>query len=285
MHTFILGAGDPEMEEIAKLLEGYEVWFAAVGGERCHPGNAYIADSIVSINSSQKHELNPPYGNFIFVECRPADVSLDQKHAVLTVIDHHEVGDPGYAFGPTDFWEASSLGQTIELLQRWGHQITVTQEMRVLAAMDHCRQAAIRGECPGVSADEVINLRIATFVARHGVSANAVKSRINQFASIFQACDAVVFGSGEAIDFTDYHLGEGYSLDFLCAQTALDMLGLIALLRNNESARPEDEKILLTGHVPPEMVMYFIKEYSPAKQLYRVFGVPERGYAGGYLHP
>jgi hypothetical protein len=284
--TFVLGAGDPEMEEITKLLDGYEVWFAAVGDERCHPGNAYVANSIVSIDLSQNRKLNPPYDNFIFVECRPADVSLDQKHVALTVIDHHELGDPGYAFGPVDFWQASSLGQTVGLLHQWGRQIAITQEMRVLAAMDHCRQAAIRGECPGVSAEEIVGLRVATFVARHGMPADAVRSKIDEFVGIFQKHDTIVFGSGETIDFTDHHLGVGYSLDFLCAQTALDMLGFAALLRNNESPHPEDEKILLTGHVTPEMVEHFLSVYGPARNLHRFFGVPERGYAGGYfLHP
>lgn len=285
--VFILGADDPEMEEIVEQLLTHKLAFefAAVDGKRCHPGSAYATDSTVSADGSQTRQLGSNYDNFIFVECRPIGVTLEQKHTRLTTIDHHEEGDFGYDLGPAYFWEASSLGQLIKLLHALGHQITITQEMRVLAAMDHCRQAAIRGECPGVSADEVITQRVASLATRHRLSTSIVELTIANFVTTFRRSKIVGFGGGTVIDFTDNHLGIGYNLNWLCAQTALDILGLTALLRNNESDSPRDEKIMISGHATPEMVKHFITVYAPAKQLHRVFGVPKRGYAGGYLYP
>jgi len=40
---------------------------------------------------------------------------------------------------------------------------------------------------------------------------------------------------------------------------------------------------MLTGHGYPEMARYFIDVYAKANHLVRVFGVPSRGYAGGYI--
>jgi hypothetical protein len=281
----VLGADDPEMQEINRLLTLHELEFsfAAVRGVRCHPGNAYVADSIVSPHGVHVAELAGPYNGTVFVECRPQDVPLAEKHTRLTVIDHHETGDPGYDREPSDFWEASSLGQVVCWLVAGGREVEVTQEMRVIAAMDHCRQAAIRGECPGITKEEVLARRVASIVERHQLTTETVQGMIADFAAEFQVRKPIAFGGGAVIDFTDRHLGVGYSAAWLSAQTALDMLGLTALARNNESPDPADEKIMLTGHATPRMVEYFINVHAPARQLIRIFGVPKRGYAGGYI--
>jgi len=281
----VLGADDPEMKEIVGLLtvHGVDFHFAAVHGQRCHPGNAYIADSTVSPDEKKIDELGRPYDRFVFIECRPGEVPLEQKHTDLTVIDHHEEGDPGYSLGPADFWKASSLGQAVRWLQESGREVTITQEMLVIAAMDHCRQAAIRGECPGVTKEEVLGRRVASIAEAHKVRIAMVEAMIADFSATFQEYEPLAFGSGSVIDITDRHLGVGYSLAWLCAQTALDMDGLAALARNNESPALSDEKIMLTGHATPEMVEHFMNVYAPARGLVRIFGVPKRSYAGGYI--
>lgn len=295
--TFILGADDPEMEEITRLLTVHELDFcyAAVAGVRCHPGNAYRADSVVFPDESQSlsrpqpqtqtRELAAPYTGLVFVECRPHDVPLSEKHARLASIDHHEEGDPGYSLGPADFWAASSLGQVVSRLIAAGKEVECTHDMLVLAAMDHCRQAAIRGECPGVSAEEVLDRRVASISERHQLSIETVKAMVADFAADLQTHEPIAFGNGEVVDYTHRHLGVGYSPELLCAQTALDMNGLAALARSNESPDPSDEKIMLTGHATPHMVEHFMRVYAPAKRLVRIFGVPARSYAGGYITP
>ena len=283
--TFVLGANDPEMQEISQHIEGtgLDVWYAAVNGERCHPGNAYVANSIVCANLGTVKQLGNNYDNFVFVECRPWDVPCEQKYQRLTALDHHEEGDTAYSLPPHHYWQASSLGQVIGLLAQLGHSIAITQEMRVLAAMDHCRQAAIRGECPGVSADEVIARRIASIAKTHSVSAKAVRQGIGEFQELLEKRPRQRFADGEVVDFTDIHLGTGYSLGLLIAQTALDITGAVGLLRNNEAKAKDTEKIAISGHATPQMVQYFMEVYASHRKLVRVYGVPQRGYAGGYL--
>lgn len=284
--VFILGADDPEMQVIANCLRKKELEYryAAVGGQRCHPANAYRADSSIT-PEGEISDLAGDYDDFVFVECRPWDVSLETKHQRLLSLDHHEEGDPGYELGPEDFWEASSLGQVIRALRIMGYPLPITPSMRILAAMDHCRQAAIRGECPGISPYEVITRRIQEIAAAKSMTSEAVRTRIDEYIAIFRDCQIKKFGPGEVIDFTHHHLGTGYSLDLLCAQTALDIEGLAALLRHNDASDASSERISISGHASPEMVTYFMSTYVHEKSLHRVFGVPHRGYAGGFLLP
>src|SRR5688500_19057889 len=101
--SLVLGADDPEMQAIAVCLEktNQEYGFAAVGGQRCHPANAYRADGIIS-PEGEVSTLGARYDTLVFVECRPWNVPLEKKHEQLLVIDHHEEGDPGYDLGPED---------------------------------------------------------------------------------------------------------------------------------------------------------------------------------------
>ena len=284
MKTFVLGADDPEMRMTIECLEGAKLpfVFASLDGVRCHPGNAHRANGYIDASTKAVTRFTGNYANFVFVEARPFDVPLSKKYDRLTALDHHEEGDFGYAMPPASFWSASSLGQLVQLLNETGHRIAITQNMRVLAAMDHCRQAAIRGECPGVSAKEVIKRRVAEIAAAHATTPSHVQQKIDDFTVLLQERVLESFGDGKIVNFTDKHLGIGYSLDFLCAQTALDIAGLAALLRSNDSSSQSAQKIMLTGHVSPAMATYFMTAYAPAHKLVRVFGVPMRGYAGGY---
>lgn len=284
--VFILGADDPEMQTISYCLRKKELEYryAAVDGQRCYPSTAYRADSTVT-PEGRIEMLAGDYDQFVFVECRPWNIPLKEKHIRLLALDHHEEGDPGYDLGPENFWEASSLGQVIRSLRIMGHPLAITHSMRVLAAMDHCRQAAMRGECPGISPYEVITRRIQEIAAAKGVTSEAVQTRIDKYIATFRNCQAKRFGSGEVIDYTEHHLGSGYSLDLLSAQTALDIEGLSALLRHNDAPGESSERISISGHVTPDMVTYFLQHYAPEKSLHRTFGVPRRGYAGGFLRP
>lgn len=283
--SFILGADDPEMQAIVACLKkaGQKYGFAAIGGQRCHAANAYQADSVIS-PEGEVSALENGYDTLVFVECRPWNVPHKRKRQLL-VIDHHEEGDPGYDLEPEDFWEASSLGQLICMLRTDGYPLAVTRSMLVLAAMDHCRQAAIRGECPDITPHEVMLLRVREIAAAKGVTSSIVRKRINEYIKVLREREAVQFGPWKLIDLTDHHLGIGYSLDLLCAQTALDIKGLTALLRHSDTPGEWGERISISGHATPEMVTYFMQAYAKEKPLYRVFGVPRRGYAGGFLRP
>lgn len=282
--VFVLGADDPEMRAIVDCLEKtrQRFWYAAVDGTRCHPGNAYSANSIVS-PVGESLQLRSGYNAFVFVECRPWDVPLAEKHSRLSVIDHHEECDPGYALGPEDFWEASSLGQVVRTLLYAGKPLAVTHQLRVLAAMDHCRQAAIRGECPGITSDEVLERRVQEIAFAKKTSPSVVREMIKRFCAVFRRSTLRLFGPGQVIDFSGQHLGVGYNLRLLCAQTALDVVGVAALLRYNQTEDARSECVTLSGHATPAMVVYFMKDFAVERDLRGVYGVPARGYAGGYV--
>ncbi|GIV03668.1 MAG: hypothetical protein KatS3mg015_2498 [Fimbriimonadales bacterium] len=105
MTTLILGAPDPEMQEIERLarLAGARVVYALVGRERVHPANAYRVDG-----------LSEPVG-----DGRVAAVECDGPAVPETAarIDHHRPGDPGHGAPPERFLPASSVGQVL----RWLH--------------------------------------------------------------------------------------------------------------------------------------------------------------------
>jgi hypothetical protein len=171
--TFILGATDPEMEEIKLWIEyvngynGYNGMFDfppgsgdpdlqhqilfAVGpdGKRVHPASAYRA---VGTNDPIKHST------VITVECKVEGINPTHK------VDHHNPGDPGYGKDPQDYFRASSLGQVIEILKEtWpikihDHDIA---RARMIAAADHCLGSAYMGLCPGVNPKELLKFRVA----------------------------------------------------------------------------------------------------------------------------
>lgn len=138
--VFVLGAADPEMARIEKVLHdiGAGFTYAGIGGVRCHPGNAYKADSVFTHNM------------IVWVECGTAEMVCPHVR-----IDHHNEGDFGFAMGPENFWEGSSIGQLYRLLLVNGASPAVLdslfgEDKYLIAASDHCPAAAYKGLCPGV---------------------------------------------------------------------------------------------------------------------------------------
>lgn len=104
---WVLGASDPEMEQIERLLSeaGQDFTYATVDGQRVHPGNAYQAELPAAATGTTVY----------LVEC---DGLQRPNGAEVVVIDHHRPGDPGYGRPPEDFLPASSIGQVIAELAR-----------------------------------------------------------------------------------------------------------------------------------------------------------------------
>src|SRR5690606_621107 len=107
---WILGASDPEMELVEKLLRkvGETVAYAVdANGERVRGGTAY-RDARAAIPEGMRTAF--------LVEC---DVPLPDN-VERVVVDHHRPGDPGYGKGPAEFLPASSIGQVLSKLACWG---------------------------------------------------------------------------------------------------------------------------------------------------------------------
>lgn len=105
--VFILGADDPEMQAIERLLKdipGVAYTYATKDGQRVHPRNAYSEGVTAEVPCrflNNGGQLSIPY---VTVECR-----VDSLHGCepLARIDHHR---------PGRFLEGSSIGQILSLL-------------------------------------------------------------------------------------------------------------------------------------------------------------------------
>lgn len=287
---YILGAEDPEMAEIRKLLTfvGARFGHATVGGVRVTPGNAYKADG-----HDGSHQLDCGT-KVVFVECRFATGydSLD-----VHIIDHHNLGDPGYDAGPNYFLAGSSIGQVIKklILDRDGleglfseetflfgeayslgfcrddqnhyfkygrHAWRIPDYIVLVAACDHCLGHAYRGLCPVVAPSDVYKFRVAQIALHTGKSPDEIDSNIKATAEVL--CTR----RGPIIDMTDRFYEQ--------LPDAACKLGLAY-----EAAvvdRDGKSKLVYGGYGPPSLCITWMQGKQAAG--YTVYGSPERGYAG-----
>lgn len=153
---WVLGAMDPEMETIEGILK-------ARGETFCH---ALIAMDERAARTVMPHEAYrndtsvPPcdtaLDEIVLVECEPGSLPPVR----VRVVDHHRPGDPGYGKPPGDYWAGSSLGQVVDLLGCWDDFCDEHKaHLRMVAAADHCLGAAYKGQCPGVSPEDLMRWR------------------------------------------------------------------------------------------------------------------------------
>ncbi len=272
--VFILGADDPEMREIEAILK----WdrriclYAMKDGKRVHPGNAYSAERPLL----EELTYNGPY-RLVLVECQPEGIPEGTE---IIRIDHHRPGDPGYGLPPAQFWQASSLGQLVNFL---GLEMELgSHDQLILAAMDHAPATAIRGECPGVTAKEIIDRKVSEIAKATGISEGDVRACIAQWAVRLGSAPVIDIGGQGIRDMRPSDRGSGYSLNYLCLQVAalVGGYGVLLLTHDGGDAR---EKWTIAGHCTPQCVETFMVEWAPAQGLTGIYGVPNRGYAGGYL--
>lgn len=263
---FLLGADDPEMVGIVALLVKSKQTFAyaTYQGSRVNPGNAYEAE-----------EIDVPVGaTLVYVECARKAHSLETK---VIVVDHHRKGDPGFGFPPENFWEASSIGQIYSLL-KLGQP---TKEHIILAATDHCMVAARQGKCPGVLPEEVKTLRMKNTAHAHGVDVAHVAGVVFLMQRQLKVAQTLMMCDQEVVDLRGVQIGIGYSLEYFSVQEALADLNLVALLLTKHRV-DSLERIIICGAASPETIAYFIAIWAPKQGLTSIYGVPSRGYAGGY---
>lgn len=262
---FVLGATDPEMQAIEGLLSEHGMPFVAamVDGKRVYPANAYKAD----VPSTAVAALQR--GSQVFlVEC------VGRAPAGANRIDHHHPGDPGYGRQPAEYWQASSIGQTVAVLAagRVG-DITVTPEMRMVAAADHCLGAAYLGECPGVDPDRLLAWHVTSRAAFERRSAEVVMRDVEAARAVLRRAPRVALVDGVyAADLRDTPVRE---LLMAAAREGLCCLSSVV-------ARDGRTKIgCLVGS--PVQVSAFMRVWAPAQHLVDIYGDPVRGFAGAYV--
>lgn len=253
---WVLGASDKEMETIEGLLRkhGQEFTYATRGGRRVFPSEAYQAD--------------PVRGDWVdscvvtFVECD----SIPPTTGVFRV-DHHRPGDPGFSQPPNRYWEASSLGQVCFILGE-----PPTRELRLVAAADHCLEAAYRGRCPGVDPDELMRARVSWRASFQGRPEVEVLRDVEAAREALRRAPRIVIGGVGVADLRDRVVPE------LPEAAARDGIPFISIVPDRSGRR----KIVLQA-APREAVLAFTSLWAPAEGVVDVYGDPERGFAGGFF--
>ena len=258
---FVLGAQDPEMREIERVVEsaGHGFVHAAKGRRRVNPKTAYEADGVVRVRPDMipRAAVLPPKAPAVFVECTV------RGHEPVRRVDHHHPGDPGWEMAPGDYLGGSSLGQVLMLLER-----EPTDTQRLLAASDHCLTAAYQGECPGVDPQELLFLRASWRALVSGRSLSDVIEGITDAARRVRRHHDSEFGEARFLDPTEIplDLAEG------AAYAGVPV-------RYRELLPEGILKEMFKGGAPAA-VEAFMEEHRSAGRA--VYGNPHRGYAGAY---
>jgi len=251
---FLLGKNDNEMRMCVEALSGLEYEYARdETGKRVKSSTAYRC-----VNK----------GKYVCIECGGPDVECVRR------IDHHNPGDPGYDGGPEKFFESSSIGQLIEMLTGMGHKFDdeYMYRARLVAAADHCLMAAYKGLCPGVDPGELKEFRMRMRLESSGGKRNRqmiMFSRTETRTEIY-AAPTILIGDEEVKDMRDKNYPE--------IQEVSAQLGTPILCAFSDRRRGEMKTAL--SNAKKETIKFWLKE-NPLN-LDSVYGMPERGLAGGY---
>lgn len=137
----LLGASDPEMEAIKAVcrLAGIPVHQALDGtGRPVTPSTAYAAEGADPVLPDPRNTL---------VLLLETDGPVTRGYDTLA-FDHHRPGARGTDMPPSQFWEASTIGQLCEWLVAGSfiRRTDLPEDLKLVAAADHCLLAAYRGE-------------------------------------------------------------------------------------------------------------------------------------------
>lgn len=257
-YFFVLGANDPEMQEIENILKSHrqEFVYATKDGRRVHAGNAYEADNL-KISKEKKRE-----SMIVFVECEPEGIKAD------VIIDHHRPGDYGYGRPPADYWEASSIGQAHNLLG-----LTPSKNSILAAAADHCLAHAYAGKCPNVEPSDLMEWRVNCRAAFQKRNALEIKEDIEEARVEIANLDAVLICDHVFKDARGKHIKE------LPEASARDGVMVMYSLVDRNSGKTKVG--VLSG--TKEGLEAWMNWARSQKDLENVYGDPARGYAGVYV--
>jgi len=271
----IFGAPDIEEQRARKIAttHGLILATATSSGAIVNPMTAYRADGYIAESDSEIESC-------IIFECSPsAAVGLK----VIACCDHHNPGDVGFGLSAEKYFEASSLGQLVKFLG-----VEPTQEDRVIAAADHCLAAAYAGQCPGVTAEEVLAMRLPEIMKRENVSSE-VEAMAGIEAAVKQLktpAKTVKLGGVELADVRD--LGP---IPFLVEAGVMTATPYLA-----KGDKRFPDKVNLSGN--EEIVSEFLGQavmvdgrptypngWASKNGLLQAYGDPKRGFAGAYDKP
>lgn len=291
---YVLGAADPEMERIEFLLrqEAQNVVYATdAAGNRVTPAGAYSAHC----TDPGLDRIRARGGSIVLVECDLADPRFGTHSpqytdcaALVSRVDHHRPGDPGYGRPPAEYLAASSLGQTLALMG-----LRPTDHDLVIAAADHCLSAAYRGEC-GVAPDTIARWRAESRAAFQKVTPEEMLARIEAACAELRSAPQICLMSVADMPHTEDHGWES-----VCDGCAHDEIYVADMRRDTpvpelvEAAcrldaayisgpligRDGRRKYTVSGRA--EHVSAFFN-WAERKGLVDAYGDPARGFGGAY---
>lgn len=266
---FLLGHPDAEMREIENILKKKKLpyRYATHQGHPVTPRTCYRADK-VAVKGGR---------TLVLVECEPIDY-FQASTLKLRVIDHHRPGDPGFGLPPEQYWEASSIGQVCQLL----NVKKPGRRLQIVAARDHCRFAAQRGECVGITPKEVTVVGRQIIARELGVNLAFLQTKISKMLRALERSPTITMAKQDVVNFTKVAIGEIYSLGYLSVYEALADLGGAAVVRTRNSVH-ENDKFVLMGDLLGSTVRHFMDVWAPAQGLRDIYGCDVRGHAGGYI--
>lgn len=270
---FILGSPDPEMQHIEEILrqKGLKFYYAwrTKPFSRATSSTAYRdVDSIYDETSKYLiSDVNDPRllnKQIVMIECHVPFINREN----CIIIDHHSEGDPGYDKTPSEYWEGSSIGQFCNLLE-----IEPTSKLRLIAAADHCLTAAYAGECEGVLPEDLFQWRVEYRSSFKGITETQLISDIKTAVSEILNAKTLNIQGVEVADFT-YHLPPvEVSEGCIIANKPVIIMGF-------DKATGRYKFNILGG--TPEFVQTWMTTMAIKLGLEDIYGVPMRGYAGGY---
>lgn len=249
-YFFVLGARDPEMLEIMRVLDsqGHPHALATIRGIPVRSSEAYSATGIKG--------LLPKDHPLVFVEC--SVMGLTHEHRC----DHHNPGDPGYGLPPEQYMLGSSLGQVLKLLG-----LEPTPEQHIIAAADHCLRHAYAGECPGVSPEALADWRERSRSGMRNISVEELRERIDNAMQALRDAPRIQVAGEDVAWFPEPMPDE--------VPEASARLGIPFCYARRDGARGKSGIMSAAPHV--------IRAWMRDCGLTDVYGDPARGFAGGYL--
>ena len=296
---FVLGAHDPEMAKIESILRllGYQFVYALDGEKR----------SIVSSAYSSTH-FNVFNLNIVYIEC---DSIYDNDKMVF--LDHHKEGDYGYLLDYNDFIEASSLGQFFKYIlihdfyyvvsilnlkvdsfkrsykevmyfnnDNWyldtkEGTVIIPEDIVLLSGIDHCLSDAYKGKCKGIDKDLLFEIRISQLSSNLNMNIEDIKELVNKYIKKLN----YYCGAKDILNLLDYNVGEGfYSHEYLILREVAIYKDIPIAIKQKDN---DLEKLMFLSLNKIQVEEILENEYFNNIKLKKVFGVPVRGYAGGFI--
>ena len=261
--TIVFGAMDPEAEramDVAKKSGARIVKVVNRFGNSVKPHEAY-----------NKHKTYPsvlPGDRVVLFECDP-----DLTHGVKVVArcDHHRPGDPGYGRPPEEYWEASSLGQLCAILG-----VEPDDEMRIVAAADHCLAAAYAGRCPGVDPRDLLEWRVSCRAEFQG------RPKAEVLSDITAACSAIRSARRDSLGVADLRARPVRELPEASARMGVPVLYRLPAGPNAPDGASAKEGIL--GDLDGAAVRTYMERWRQDEHTVgNPWGDPTRGFAGRWV--